>query len=770
MGLIKRNFPFEKLSSALSFKLSAFRFLLLALSFKLSAFRFVLLALSFKLSAFRFLLLAFGFSLFAFNSTAQNISINANGDSPDASAILDVSDTTKGLLIPRVTLVQKNTITNPATGLLVFQTDSDSGFYYNRNTPGTPSWVKLITSEDDPDALKDEDGDTQIQVEEGADDDIIRFDQAGTEFFRMDSGRFEVLNNNDNIFIGLNSGQDNLAGGLGNVSLGDNALSDNTIGDNNLAIGSRSMQKNIDGEGNVAIGSRALQFNANSGGTFNIAIGYLSLQNPTNSLDNIGIGRGTLRNTSGIENIAIGSDAGNVAGSGNVFIGYRTGQLETGSNKLFVDNSNTSSPLIYGDFANDTLKINGLFTLDSAKDGSGYTLTGLRGSNGQVLTSDGSGKVKWTSSAASLWNVSGTDINYIAGNVGIGTSTPTLNLVVTDSTDDAIVGLHAASATKDTYVAYFSNGSAKFVSGYDQSSDAFKIGANITNSSFAMNSLGNIGIGTDAPTSILTISENNANALTLKRNSNNNDTLGIAFQNTGNNYTWNLFQDENDNMHFRSGSSTNLNSLTNKLTVLNGGNVGIGTSAPAELLDVNGTATVNRLNVNDNFDLPTADGASGEFLRTDGAGNTSWATIAAGFTSEWSKTGSDIYYSAGNVGVGTSTPTENFSVVGSRSMSISTVTLSSATVHDLALGAAANVVRLTGTSGEITGFVAGNDGRIIYLINRTGGDVTFRHNGGSIAANRIFGYDNSDVLIKTNGGVTLVYSTVDSRWLMINYK
>ncbi|KAA3645760.1 MAG: tail fiber domain-containing protein [Bacteroidetes bacterium] len=78
----------------------------------------------------------------------QSISINENGTSPDASAILDVSDTTKGVLIPRLTLIQRNAISNPATGLLIYQLNADSGFYFNQGIPSTPDWIKIATNAD----------------------------------------------------------------------------------------------------------------------------------------------------------------------------------------------------------------------------------------------------------------------------------------------------------------------------------------------------------------------------------------------------------------------------------------------------------------------------------------------------------------------------------------------------------------------------------------------------------------------------------------------
>mgnify|MGYP000312505511 CR=1 FL=1 len=55
--------------------------------------------------------------------------------------------------------------------------------------------------------IEDADNDTKIQVEESADEDIIRFDLGGTEFMRLDSGRIEVLNTGGSIFLGYEAGE-----------------------------------------------------------------------------------------------------------------------------------------------------------------------------------------------------------------------------------------------------------------------------------------------------------------------------------------------------------------------------------------------------------------------------------------------------------------------------------------------------------------------------------------------------------------------------------
>lgn len=59
---------------------------------------------------------------------------------PDASAQLDLSSTTKGFLAPRMTAVQRAAIIAPAEGLLLYQTDSAVGFYYYKSGV----WLRLI--------------------------------------------------------------------------------------------------------------------------------------------------------------------------------------------------------------------------------------------------------------------------------------------------------------------------------------------------------------------------------------------------------------------------------------------------------------------------------------------------------------------------------------------------------------------------------------------------------------------------------------------------
>lgn len=76
-----------------------------------------------------------------FNIICNAQSIGIGTATPNASAQLDVASTTKGLLAPRMTFVQRNAITTPATGLLIYQTDFSAGFYYYNGSV----WIQLNT-------------------------------------------------------------------------------------------------------------------------------------------------------------------------------------------------------------------------------------------------------------------------------------------------------------------------------------------------------------------------------------------------------------------------------------------------------------------------------------------------------------------------------------------------------------------------------------------------------------------------------------------------
>lgn len=80
--------------------------------------------------------------LTSLNAKAQSFSINTDGSVADTSAILDVKSPSKGILVPRITKTQINSIFQPAVGLLVYQTDKEKGFYFYNGI----KWSLLLTT------------------------------------------------------------------------------------------------------------------------------------------------------------------------------------------------------------------------------------------------------------------------------------------------------------------------------------------------------------------------------------------------------------------------------------------------------------------------------------------------------------------------------------------------------------------------------------------------------------------------------------------------
>lgn len=71
-----------------------------------------------------------------FSQAQQNVGIGTT--SPNSSAVLDISSKTKGLLIPRMNTQERTDIISPANGLMVYDTDTNSLWYYKSN-----AWTNL---------------------------------------------------------------------------------------------------------------------------------------------------------------------------------------------------------------------------------------------------------------------------------------------------------------------------------------------------------------------------------------------------------------------------------------------------------------------------------------------------------------------------------------------------------------------------------------------------------------------------------------------------
>ena len=77
--------------------------------------------------------------LVSFTMSAQ---VGIGTTTPDASAALDITSTTEGLLMPRMTEAQRIVISSPASGLMIYQTDGTVGFYYYNGS----SWSEVAAT------------------------------------------------------------------------------------------------------------------------------------------------------------------------------------------------------------------------------------------------------------------------------------------------------------------------------------------------------------------------------------------------------------------------------------------------------------------------------------------------------------------------------------------------------------------------------------------------------------------------------------------------
>jgi hypothetical protein len=343
-----------------------------------------------------------------------------------------------------------------------------------------------------------------------------------------------------------------------------------------------------------------------------------------------------------------------------------------------------------------------------------YTLPSSDGTSGQVLSTNGTGVLAWATSNSSQWlNGASGAIYYSGGNVGIGTTTPGAKLDVNGSG----YGAYGTAAIGGKLVVGKSGSDVGQLILFGQSGQAMNVGVTTASGGWFSNSYGpitvtpatnfivatgNVGIGTTTPTSPLTIKADGTLAgtsqLLIQGSTSVNKQLLVGFDTVGD---YGFVQPVIQGTAYKNLS---LNA--------SGGNVGIGTTVPSTALQVNGTVTasafagngtsltsLNASNLSSGtvptVRLGTGTASSTTYLRGDGAWSTvsagasalsaltdvtlttpanghvltyngsAWVNVAAPSTGQWSNGASGaIYYGGGNVGIGTTSPGQTLSVVG----------------------------------------------------------------------------------------------------------
>ena len=235
---------------------------------------------------------------------------------PNASSLLEIKSTTKGLLIPRMTQAQRNAITSPATGLMIYQTNATPGFYYY----GGGGWKSVAAKA------------WGLTGNAGTDSSInfIGTTDAHPLVFRVKNVKSGII---DSTYANTSLGYASLfsnSTGNSNTAEGYHTLFANTMGHDNTATGGSVLFKNTTGSNNTADGAGALYNNLTGSG--NVALGKFALYSNTNANSLVAIGDSALYNN-GIgaffagdasANIAIGVKAlySNGPGSYNTATGY----------------------------------------------------------------------------------------------------------------------------------------------------------------------------------------------------------------------------------------------------------------------------------------------------------------------------------------------------------------------------------------------------------------------------------------------------------------
>ena len=565
------------------------------------------------------------FSAFFFTITIR-AQVGIGTETPESSSVLDISSTSKGLLVPRMTQNQKNAISSPATGLLLYQTDGTVGFYSYDGS----NWLLLIS------------------------------------------------NSSQGLYFGP---------GLGN-------------GDNNLGVGTSLGTGS--GKRNTGIGSRALESYSGTGFDNNTAIGYYNLKKLTSGQQNTGLGAETMYElTTGSNNTSIGAQSlNNITGSGNSALGKAAGQsLTSGSNNVIIGfNADVSSnnlinaisiganasvgasnKIQLGDTNITNVETSGTITAGA------ITIPNTDGSANQILETDGSGSLSWTTPSTSTPTfLYGTENVLLDGttspNIGsmhrsVGLGYLTLNSVTSGNKNVAIgtrsmkdnttgymnVGVGWNSLTKNT------TGGRNIAIGGSEALDANTTGSNnlaigdrsmtynvsgesnvaIGSNSLLNNNSGNYNtmVGVEAGSGIRTESGNTGNdnvglgyrALQLNYSGDRNVAIGWdalrrtkGSSNIGLGYKAGWYNVDGNNNTFignqagiGSGNATNLSNTT-----AIGHNAIVDASNKIQLGDSNitnvetsGTITAGAITI------PNTDGSANQVLKTDGSGTLSWTSI-----------------------------------------------------------------------------------------------------------------------------------------------
>ena len=613
--------------------------------------------------------------------TAQSFAINTDGSIADPSALLDIKSSTKGILIPRLSTTQRNAIPAPAKGLMVFDSTTN-GFWYHNGL----GWINLVNSSD---TYWSKIGShiyntNSVNVGMGTPFPLAKLHVAEANvlfnasfgpalvspgpvpvsstgrrmFWYVDKAAFRsgyVTNTYwDKDSIGNYSfaaGHDVIAKGQYAVSMGWN---NNASGEAAVSLGLYNVSSGgfgamSAGFGNTASGTSAIALGGSNiaGGAYSIALGFQNTTSNSSSL--AGINNST---ASGQYAVALGNS---VIASGLSSMATGESNTSSGSRSFSANYLNLASGFGATAFGMSNLAkaMNG-FVIGTFNDDSDSPNPNAENPTDRIFQV-GNGIFNFgspirTNALTILRN----------GNVGINSSNPSAPLELGGSVFGKKITLLPVNPTNECGFGIQPNLMQLYTTSntYDM---AFGFGSSASfTENIRFTGTGRIGIGTSTPNAPLQFSNSTVNRKLVLYDQNNNDHQYYGFGINGGTLRYQTDAAGADHVFF---SGINSSSSKELMRIKGNGAVGVGISNPSFVLEINGRSKIHSGGNNGN--------SAGIWL------NNNANTVAAGFIGMENDNSLGFYgtgtpngwglvmeISTGNVGIGTSSPTQKLHVMG----------------------------------------------------------------------------------------------------------